>query len=146
MADISKIKPNGTTYNLKDSYARNMESLDSTERVVGVGRDGTSTLYKKTVKYTKPANSDTQINIPPSDLGMTTLSKVEKAECWMDEYYNNSNTPTGSMPTPIDFKNSTAEPWIAWYISRSYDMLQFRMGTQYQTSKLVLNFTFWYTK
>lgn len=39
MADISKIKCSDNpqdVYNLKDIVARNIESLDSTERVVGV--------------------------------------------------------------------------------------------------------------
>lgn len=145
MADISKIKPDGTTYNLKDSYARNMESLDSTERLVGVGHDGVSPLYKKTVKYTKAANSVGEIGITPNELGMTTLVKVEKSEVWMNEYYNEATAPTGLMNAPIDFEG-TGVAWVAWYINTRLDTLQLRMGTQYQSSKLDLYFTFWYTK
>ena len=140
MADVKNI----LGYNVKDEVARNIDSLDSTERVVGVSRNG-GVLYKKTVKYVKPANSADNFNILPSEVGMTDLTKVEKAEMWMAEYYNGSVTPTGLIPTPVTFvTNSSA--WIAWYIAYANNMLALRLGSQYATSKADFYFTFWYTK
>lgn len=145
MADISKIKPNGTTYNLKDAVARNMESLDSTERVVGVGHDGVSTLYKKTVKYIKPANSVASVTVQPSDIGLTDLTKIECIKCVFNEYYNNSVTPTGyCIPAPVDFVTNT-NAWLAFYIPHN-NTLNLRLGPQYAESKLDMYFTIWYTK
>ena len=145
MADISKIKPDGTTYNLKDSYARNMESLDSTERLVGVGHDGVSPLYKKTVKYTKAANSAASLNITPNELGMTTLRNIQNAECWMEEYQGGSETVTALVPAPIVI-NVSSDPSMAWYIGINSDRMVLRISTQYQASKIDMYFTFWYTK
>lgn len=139
MADVKKI----LGYNVKDEVARNIESLDSTERVVGVSRNG-GVLYKKTVKYTKPANSSGYFTISASELGMTDLTKVEKAEMWFEEFYGESTSPTGLIPSPVWFNADSA--WLVWYIAVRNNCINFRCGTQYQSSKLDCYFTFWYTK
>lgn len=131
-------------YNVKDEVARNIESLDSTERVVGVSNNG-GVLYKKTVKYVKPANTAENFNILPSEVGMTDLTKVEKAELWMEEFYGDSITPTGLIPAPITFVTN-ANAWVAWYIAYGSNLLPIRLGSQYAASKMNFYFTFWYTK
>ena len=143
MADVSKINQNGITYNIKDSVSRNMESLDSTERVVGVGHDGVSTLYKKTIKYVKPANSGTT-SLQPSVFGLSDLKKIERITASMNEYYNDSATPTGySIPAPVYFNTSA---WIAFYVAAVANTMELRLSSQYTDSRLDIYFTIWYTK
>lgn len=49
MADISKIKPDGTTYNIKDAVAREYNVLPASgeEKIVGYLEGGTVPIYRK---------------------------------------------------------------------------------------------------
>ena len=59
MADISKIKPNGTTYNIKDAVAREYNILPASgeEKIVGYLENGTVPIYRK--RYVGAMNKST---------------------------------------------------------------------------------------
>lgn len=73
MADISKIKPDGTTYNLKDSVARDYNVLPASgeEKIIGYLNGGTIPIYRK--RYVGAMTKTSSNN---RDFFQTTISGV----------------------------------------------------------------------
>ena len=66
MADVSKIKIESATYDIKDTTARNKFNYSSSEQEIGTWIDG-NTLYRKVFECDNPTSG----GYPVSDTGIT---------------------------------------------------------------------------
>lgn len=99
MADVSKIKLDNTTYDVKDSIARNNMIYSNNEIAVGTWIDN-KTIYRKVLTHpaTSYIASNTQITIPHQINNLNEVIKCDAIAIWNGEKF---------MPMPSHYQNVT---------------------------------------
>ena len=119
MADISKIKLESTTYDIKDSTARNTGIYSSNEVAIGKWIDD-KTIYRKVFRGTTLPSSNT-ITYSISSLSIDTVVNLYGGAYQTGGKYRPiplvTNSTNGGIRIDIDGGNiriTTYENWIGW--------------------------------
>lgn len=120
MADISKIKLESTTYDIKDSTSHNMGIYSTTETAIGKWTDD-STIYRKVITGTTGSNDS------PKNMG--TISNVNNV-------INIYGTLISSLQRiPLNFVYNTAQNSL--YVESGNIMLR-TTASSYQSKNVII--------